>query len=156
MEKNSADIKLLTVEQRAIRKQLEVHNLATESLSAALIGLCEMTEDYECCTWIHNTRFEIPDYYEIIGKHREEVIILQDRAREVAEEGWDTFKGLTGFGDFLWFKKAGMLILMCLLFLLLLYAAYKHVIFLCSRRHVYGALQKITLLFKRGLWGEKG
>lgn len=73
LDKNSDDITKLNLETRAIRKQLELHDMAIESMSAALTGLCEMTEDYECCTWIHNTSIEITDYYDIISHHRKEV-----------------------------------------------------------------------------------
>lgn len=64
MERNSDDIAMLNIETRAIRKQLELHELAIESMSAALTGLCEMTEDYECCTWISNMSAKVPDYYD--------------------------------------------------------------------------------------------
>lgn len=57
IEKNSDDIDLLNIEQRALRKKVELHDLAIENMSAALTGLCEHTEDYECHTWIYNTRW---------------------------------------------------------------------------------------------------
>lgn len=76
----------LNLETRAIRKQLELHDMAIESMSAALTGLCEMTEDYECCTWIHNTSIEIPDYYDIISQHGKEVDKLQNRSTRHGKE----------------------------------------------------------------------
>ena len=39
MEKNSDDITKLNIETKAIREQLELHELAIESMSAALTGL---------------------------------------------------------------------------------------------------------------------
>lgn len=126
----------MSIEQRAIRKQLEVHELAIESMSAALTGICELTEDYECCTWFHNTSFEVPDYYDIIDKHRKEVSDLQAEARDIARDGWNPFKGLGSVGDFFgsifsWFKKVGMLILTGLLFCFIVYALLKVAICIC-------------------------
>lgn len=89
-DKNSDDISKLNLETRAIRKQLELHDLAIESMSAALTGLCEITEDYECYTWIHNTSVEVADYYEIIAQHRKEVDKLQVKARDLAKT-WSPF-----------------------------------------------------------------
>ncbi|KAM9324230.1 uncharacterized protein PAF06_000243 [Gastrophryne carolinensis] len=48
LDRNSEDIEKLNVEQKAIRDKVEMHEMAIESMSAALTGLCEMTEDYEC------------------------------------------------------------------------------------------------------------
>ena len=52
-------------------------------MSAALTGLCNVTKDYECCTWVHDTSVEIPDYYEIITQHRKEEDKLQQEARDI-------------------------------------------------------------------------
>lgn len=125
MEKNSDDITKLNIETRAIRKQLELHELAIESMSAALTGLCENTEDYECCTWFHNTSMEVPDYYDIIAQHRKEVSKLQDEARNIAKT-WDPFANLSsGIGILAWIKSAAITIIMIALFVLFLYACYK-------------------------------
>lgn len=61
---------MLYVELKAISRQLELHKLGIKSISAALTSLCEITQDYECCTWIHNTN---PDYYDVINQHRTQV-----------------------------------------------------------------------------------
>lgn len=135
MEKNSDDIDLLSIEQRALRKKVELHDLAIESMSAALTGLCEHTEDYECCTWIYNTSMEVPDYYDIIAQHRKEVNKLQEEARNIAQN-WDPLKGLGGFGlggIFSWLKDIAVTIVMILLFLLFLYACFKLIMCLITR-----------------------
>ncbi|XP_077346711.1 uncharacterized protein LOC143995857 [Lithobates pipiens] len=133
LEKDSEDITKLNLETRAIRKQLELHDLAIESMSAALTGLCEITEDYECCTWIHNTSIEIPDYYDIIAQHRKEVNKLQQDARDIGKT-WDPFS--TGFslgGLTSWLKNTAMTIFTILLFILFLYACFMLLKCLCRK-----------------------
>ena len=135
LDKNSGDITKLNEEMRAIKKQLELHDLAIESMSAALTGLCEVTEDYECCTWIHNTSVEIPDYYEIIAQHRKEVDKLQQEARDIAKT-WSPFgSGNFGLGGiFSWIKDVVITIMMILLFLLFLYACFKFIVCIIASR----------------------
>ncbi|XP_040215751.1 uncharacterized protein LOC120945560 [Rana temporaria] len=134
LDKNSGDITNLNEEMRAIKKQLELHDLAIESMSAALTGLCEVTEDYRCCTWIHNTSVEIPDYYDIIAQHQKEVDSLQQEARDIAKT-WSPFgKGNFGLGGiFSWLKDIAMTIIIILLFLLFLYACFKLIMCIIAR-----------------------
>lgn len=78
----------LSIEQRAIRKELELHDLAVESMSYALTGLCEVKEDYECCTWILK-------YLIIINQTAStdwKVSLLQAEARDIGKDGWNPFK----------------------------------------------------------------
>ncbi|XP_077303882.1 uncharacterized protein LOC143923837 [Lithobates pipiens] len=133
LEENSDDITKLNLETRAIRKQLELHELAIESMSAALTGLCETTEDYECCTWIHNTSIEVPDYYDVIAQHREEVNKLQKEARNIGKN-WDPFSSSFSFGGLIsWLRNAAMTIVTVILFILFLYACYKIIKCLCKK-----------------------
>ncbi|XP_077319266.1 uncharacterized protein LOC143941137 [Lithobates pipiens] len=145
LEKNSDDITKLNLETRAIRQQLELHELAIESMSAALTGLCETTEDYECCTWIHNTSIEVPDYYDIIAQHRTEVKNLQEKARNIGRD-WDPFGGTFSFsGLFSWVKKAAMTIIVVLLFVFFFYACFKLLMCFCKKAKVNDA-EKMELL----------
>lgn len=125
MEKNSQDIELLNDELKAIRKQLELHELAIESMSAALTGLCEMTQDYECCTWIHNTSLEIPDYYDVINQHRTQVNELMKQARDIGNYGWNPFSSLGLGGMFSWLKNIVIMIIVVLLLGLIGYLIFK-------------------------------
>ncbi|XP_077329395.1 uncharacterized protein LOC143963590 [Lithobates pipiens] len=145
LEKNSDDITKLNLETRAITKQIELHELAIESMSAALTGLCETTEDYECCTWIHNTSIEVPDYYDIIAQHRTEVKDLQEKARNIGRD-WDPFGGTFSFsGLFSWFKKAAMMIIVVLIFIFLIYLCFKLFMCFCKKAKV-NAVEKMELL----------
>ncbi|XP_073471978.1 uncharacterized protein [Aquarana catesbeiana] len=134
MEKNSDDISKLNVETRAIRKQLELHDLAIESMSSALTGLCEMTEDYECCTWVHNTSIEVPDYYDVIAQHRKEVAKLQQEACNIAQT-WSPFGNVDfGFGGiFSWIRDIAIILIIVVFFFLFLYLVYKLIMCLINR-----------------------
>ncbi|KAM5151839.1 uncharacterized protein ACMZJ9_010109 [Mantella aurantiaca] len=61
-----------------------------------------------------------------IKRHLDKIKELQDKARDIAKEGWNPFKGLGGFGDFLygigsWIQKIGVYIVMFLFLILFVY-----------------------------------
>ncbi|CAI9622281.1 unnamed protein product [Staurois parvus] len=65
----------------------------------------------------------VPDYYEIIKQHREQVDGLMEEARAIGKDGWTPFDWLgSGFGSvFSWMKGIAVSIVMILFFVFYLY-----------------------------------
>ncbi|XP_041440068.1 syncytin-2-like [Xenopus laevis] len=108
----------ISSEQRQLKTLMLQEKMALDYLLASKGGFCEFIGE-DCCTWVEDTGDKVQ-------AHLDKVKALQGQARAIAEEGWNPFKGLGGFGDMLfsigsWLKEVGVYVLMLLCFLFLLY-----------------------------------
>lgn len=109
----------ISQEQRQMKTLLLQEKMALDYLLASKGGFCEFIGE-DCCTWIVDTNDKVQ-------AHLDKVKSLQGKARAIANEGWNPFKGLGDFGNFLfsmgsWLKEVGVYILLLFSFLFLLYA----------------------------------
>ncbi|XP_018085176.1 syncytin-2-like isoform X1 [Xenopus laevis] len=108
----------ISSEQPQLKTLMLQEKMALDYLFASKGGFCEFIGE-DCCTWVEDTGDKVQ-------AHLDKVKVLQGQARAIAEEGWNPFKGLGGFGDMLfsigsWLKEVGVYVLMLLCFLFLLY-----------------------------------
>ncbi|CAI9612926.1 unnamed protein product [Staurois parvus] len=77
----------------------------------------------------------VPDFYEIIKQHREQVDGLMEKVRAIGKDGWTPFYWLgSGFGSvFSWIKGIAVSIVMRLLFVLFLYLCFKCLLYCIAR-----------------------
>lgn len=113
-----AAMREITEEQKQMKTLVLQEKMALDYLLASKGGFCEFIGE-DCCTWIADTSDKVQ-------AHMDKVTVLQGRARSIANEGWNPFTALGGFGDILfsignWLKEVGVYILMLFLFLFILY-----------------------------------
>ncbi|XP_018104726.1 uncharacterized protein LOC108709430 [Xenopus laevis] len=118
MDETVEAMREISSKQRQLKTLMLQEKRALDYLLASKGGFCEFIGE-DCCTWVEDTGDKVQ-------AHLDKVKALQGQARAIAEEGWNPFKGLGGFGDMLfsigsWLKEVGVYVLMLLCFLFLLY-----------------------------------
>lgn len=114
----TTDIGLLNEEMAQLKKVVLEHRLTLNYLTAAQGGMCKIFRT-DCCIYISYNE-------DIIKGHLAKIRELQNKARDIAKDGWNPFQGLGGFGDFLygiatWLQKLGAYIVMFLFLMFVIY-----------------------------------
>lgn len=123
-------IHLLNEEVKELCRLALQEQLALDYLLASEGGFCKFIGK-KCCTWIS-------DWEDLIEAHLQKIAELKHQARSIAKGGWNPFKGLGNFGNFLyligsWLQIVGVYIVMIIICALLIYLLYRIPIYIICR-----------------------